>query len=107
MHKLAAAFAALRHGASLADPAVWKRRQNLINALVGLLGAALVLYPMDISNDDIAAIVGGIAAVVGLFNAWATTATSTKVGLPPRHPPAVRPPFPDLIDRPDDPRIEP
>ncbi|WP_041646661.1 hypothetical protein [Aromatoleum aromaticum] len=107
MHKLLAALAALRHGASLADPAGWKSRQNTLNVLVALIGAVLVLYPMGISHDDIAAIAGGLAAVLGLLNGYLTTATTTKLGLPPRHPPADRPPFPDLIDPPDSDRPEP
>lgn len=112
MHKLLAALAALRHGAILADPAGWKRRQNTVNALVGLLGAVVVLLPLvgvnlDLSHEDIAAIAGGLAAVLGLLNGYLTTATTTKLGLPPRRPPAARPPFPDLIERPGADRPEP
>lgn len=82
MSKFMAAIHALRHGSSLADPAVHKNRQNLLNALVGLLGAAVVFLPVEVSADDVAAIAGGIAAVVGLFNVYTTTATTDKIGLP-------------------------
>lgn len=95
MGKLAAALAALRHGSMLADPAGWKRRQNTINAIVGLIGAALVFYPMDIPPEDVAAIAGGVAAVLGLLNGYITTATTDKVGLPPRRAPDDRQPADD------------
>lgn len=112
MNKLTAALAALRHGAILADPAGWKRRQNTVNALVGLLGAVIVLLPLvgvnlELSHEDIGAIAGGIAAVLGMFNGYVTTASTDKLGLPARTAPADRPSFPDLIDRPTDDRIEP
>lgn len=107
MGKLSAALQALRHGASLADPAGWKRRQNTVNALAGLIGALLAFYPMDVSADDVAAIAGGIAAVLGLLNAYLTTASSDKVGLRNRRPPVDRPSDSADGHRSDVPRIEP
>ena len=79
-----AALAALRYGSSLSDPAVNKNRQNLVNALIGLLGALAVFCPIEVTSDDIQIIAGGIAAVIGLYNIYVTTATSTKIGLPPK-----------------------
>lgn len=108
MGKLAAAFAALRYGSSLTDPAIWKQRQTRLNALVGLLGALVVLLPVvgvkiEVTSEDVLAIAGGIAAVVGLFvNPYLTTATSDKVGLPAGNPPADRPSADAGSDRPDD-----
>ena len=90
MGKLAAVLAALRYGSSLSDPAVWKRRQNLTNALVGLLGAITLFLPVEVTDADIAALAGGLAVAVGLLNAYLTTATSDKVGLPTRPAPADR-----------------
>jgi hypothetical protein len=83
MNKLMAAIAALRYGSSLADPAVHKNRQNLVNALVGLLGAGVVFFPVEVTPDEMASIAGGIATVVGLFNLYFTVATTDKIGLPP------------------------
>lgn len=87
MGKLGAFFAVLRYGVSLSDPAVWKQRQNLFNALVGLLGALAVLLPLmgvnlDLNQDVVLKVAGGVAAVVGLFvNPYLTTATTDKIGL--------------------------
>lgn len=81
MSKLLAALAALRYGSSLTDPAVWKQRQNRLNALIGLLGAVAVFLPVEMSHEDMLAIAGGVAAAVGVLNAYLTTATSDKVGL--------------------------
>lgn len=91
MGKIAAALAALRYGSSLTDVEVWKHRQNLLNALLGLLGAAAVFLPVEVTHEDLAAIAGGIAAIAGVLNAYLTTATSARVGLSPRRAPPVRP----------------
>lgn len=90
MGRLAAALAALRYGASLSDPALWKQRQNTINGLIGLLGALVLLFPMEISREEIEMVAGGVAVLLGLLNGYLTTATSEKLGLPPRNPPAIR-----------------
>ncbi|MBI3146105.1 MAG: hypothetical protein HYZ18_12785 [Pseudogulbenkiania sp.] len=90
MNKIAAALAALRYGASLTDPALWKQRQTTVNSLVGFFGAVLLLYPMEISHEDLERISGGIAVLLGLFNTYTTVATTTKIGFgtpaePPDH----------------------
>lgn len=91
MNKLSAILAALRYGSALSDSATWKHRQNLLNALVGLLGAGIVLaglfgVNLNVSSEDIATIAGAIATVYGLFNPVITTATTDKIGLPPQSP---------------------
>ncbi|WP_407280624.1 hypothetical protein U5817_10090 [Aromatoleum evansii] len=91
MNKMLAALAALRYGSSLTDPAVWKNRQLLLNALMGLLGAVAYFVPVEMSHDDQKAVAGGLAVAVGLLNAYLTAATSAKVGLPARDSSAVRP----------------
>lgn len=93
MGKFMAALAALRYGSSLTDPAIWKNRQILLNALIGLLGAVAYFLPagMEMSHEDVLAIAGGVAAVGGLLNGYLTAATSTKVGLPPRNTAAGEP----------------
>lgn len=87
MDKLKAIISVLRNGSSLTDPSIWKVRQNATNAIVGLLGGILALlsilgFSIQISNEEILAIAGGIAAIGGLFNVYFTTATTTKIGLP-------------------------
>ena len=81
MTRLVAFLAALRYGSSLTDPAIWKQRQNLMNALIGLLGAVVVFLPVEVSSEDLTAIAGGIAVLGGLLNAYLTTATTDKLGI--------------------------
>ena len=81
VNKLTAAFAALRYGASLTEPGIWKQRQNLLNAMAGLLTAIVAFLPMEVSSEDRMAVATGIAAVAGVLNGYLTTATSTKVGV--------------------------
>lgn len=88
MNKLSAFLAVLRYGSSLTDSATWKVRQNLVNALIGLLGALAVVatlfgVDLNVSTDDLMAIAGGIASIWGLFNNYITTATTDKIGVPP------------------------
>lgn len=87
MKSLYALLKALRAGEELTNATTWKNRQNAASALVALLGAALMLaqtagIKLDMSPDDLAAIAGGIATTGGLLNAYLTTATSAKIGLP-------------------------
>lgn len=107
MHKLLAALAALRHGASLADPAGWKRRQNTVNALVGLLGAVALFLPVELSDADIEMLAGGVAVLLAIANLYVTTASTDKIGVPARSAPADRPADGSDSDGPADPRIEP
>lgn len=82
MSKFLAALAALRYGSSLTDPALWKNRQMLMNALLGLVAAVAPFLPVEMSHEDQLAIAGGVAAIGGLLNLYLTAATSEKVGLP-------------------------
>lgn len=105
MNKFLAAIAALRYGSSLADSATYKNRQNLLNALIGLLGAVMIFLPMEVSANDVANIAGGIAAVVGLFNIYTTTATTDKIGVraaSEADAPGLRSPEEQLPQDPDD-----
>lgn len=86
MKRLAALLHVLRAGEELAHVETWKVRQNAINALFALLGAATVLLPvlgvqLEVSDEDLLAIAGGIAAVGGVLNAWLTTATTRRIGV--------------------------
>lgn len=79
------AFVVLKQGRSLANPAAWKNVQvlsNLLSALIVLLNAFGVHFGLD--SDSVHLIAGGIAAIA---NAYLTTATSEKVGVPDGLPP--------------------
>lgn len=80
-------FTALKAGYALKDSEVWKNRQTAVNAIAAVLSAAMAIaqglgYGFAVSNETMLAISGGIWALVGVFNSWATVATSAKVGLP-------------------------
>lgn len=81
-NRLIAFFNVLKSGQSLRDPAIWKNRQLLANAILGVLGAVLVFFP-DITIDDVdmEIIAGGIATLACAVNAYLTMATSKKVGV--------------------------
>lgn len=77
------ALQALRAGWILKNPESWKNRTVVVNALVSLIGLALAVaseagYAISLSDDVVAAIA---LAVWGMFNAWSTVATTTKIGL--------------------------
>lgn len=91
MNKMLAALAALRYGSSLTDPEIWKNRQMLMNALIGLLAAVAPFLPVELSHEDQKAVAGGIAAIGIVLNIYLTAATSTKVGLPAGAPAAGEP----------------
>lgn len=91
MNRISAMVAALQHGASLADPAIWKRRQLAVNAVTGLLGAGVALAAsygtqIPLGEAELAALAGGVVAVAGAVNSYFTTATTEKIGLGPSKP---------------------
>ena len=82
-------FRVLRAGVELSNAETWKRRQVAINALSALLAALVALaagfgHPLPIDRDGMDAVAAGVVAVVGMFNSWATVATTTRIGLPAR-----------------------
>jgi len=80
--KLKLLFVVLHQGEELANAGTWKNRQAAASALVVILGAIVPVLPITISQDDLLAIAGGIAAVGGVLNAFLTLGTSSRVGLP-------------------------
>lgn len=79
------ALVVLKQGRSLANPAAWKNTQiivSLLSALIVLLNAFGIHFGLD--SDSVNLVAGGIAA---LANAYLTTATSEKVGVPSGLPP--------------------
>lgn len=80
-------FTALKAGYALRDSEVWKNRQTAVNAIAALLSAIMAVaqgfgYGFALSNEVLLAVAGAVWAIVGVFNSWATLATSGKVGLP-------------------------
>jgi len=81
-------MAAMRKGVMLADPATWKNRQVLINAIGGLV---VILYSIaralgwmtweidDATLQDLGLALGG--ALFSLANVVLTVGTTTKIGL--------------------------
>ena len=82
MNRILAAIEVLYQGKQLANPTIWKNTQALTGILLALLPALLSLTGLNASDQDVQSIVGGVVTAVGLFNAYATIGTSTKVGLP-------------------------
>lgn len=80
--RVAAMWAVLMRGRELAGADAWKNRQAAASALAAILGALAPFLPIEVSNDDLLAIAGGVAAVGGLLNAYFVLATSRRVGLP-------------------------
>lgn len=80
-------LAAFRQGKELANAATWKNRTLAANALCAVLSAAVGLatfcgYRVDLDNDTLQALAGGIAALVCVVNSVMHTVTSERVGLP-------------------------
>lgn len=78
---------ALQAGEELKNAATWKNTQAITGAITAVLGFVALVLPyigvkIETTPDQLSAIAGGIAAVVGLFNGYTTIATSKKVGLP-------------------------
>ena len=83
---LKAIFNALKAGEELKNSALWKDKQKTASAIVVVLGALAVILPhvgvhITISQDDIIAIGGGIAAFLSIINGIITVATTKKISI--------------------------
>lgn len=79
---------ALRAGAVVSDPANLKKRQQMIDALMVLLGLAVSLaakagYALELSMEELAEIAGGVFVVYGAVNGMLSAASTDKIGLLP------------------------
>lgn len=76
-------FRAVKVGEQLSDPAIWKHRQKLINALVIVMELVVTFFPeyINLSEEDIVGVATGIAILAGVFNTALINATSRKVGI--------------------------
>ena len=80
-------FDLFKLGKSVADPAMWKNRTLATNNLGLLLAACAVIakgfgYDLQIDNETMQLLAGGIVAAVFVFNNVMHVITSKKVGLP-------------------------
>lgn len=96
-------YNAFQQGKSLANSAIWKNRAIAANALAMFATAALGIasvfgYKIDLDQESIQAIAGGIAAVVCMFNTGVHVVTSDKVGLPPKAESQPAETAPDFIE---------
>lgn len=72
---------ALIAGESLANPAMWKNRQQVINALMLIAGVFSPLFPLlGLGTDEVLMIVTAVAIVGGMVNGYLTVATTDKIG---------------------------
>lgn len=90
--KLTSALDVLHKGRMVADPAAWKTRDLLTSSIAALLAALYVAaraigYDLPIDAEGLDMLAAGIAAVLWLFHAGTTVASTDKVGLPPVDPP--------------------
>lgn len=87
MGKIKAFLELFRKGKAVADPAVWKDRAKLANALTlaisAAIGAAYALgYDLPVGGESIELIAGGVAALwVGGYSVYRTITNADK-GLP-------------------------
>jgi uncharacterized membrane protein YkvA (DUF1232 family) len=81
LKKVLQGWKAMKAGEILANPEKWKNKQTLINAIAAVVSFAVLLLPIDMAPDDVILLSGSLATILGLFNSYITTATSTKVGL--------------------------
>ena len=77
---------ALKAGEELKNKENWKNAQIITGALTSVAGATLmglrfVGVEIPITDDQIVAIAGGAAAIIGVYNSVTTAATSKSVGL--------------------------
>ena len=79
-------FRALQAGKELANAETWKRVQVWTSHLTILLGAGVSIasamgYPIPLTPDQITTLVSAVAVLVGVFNAYTTVSTTSRIGL--------------------------
>lgn len=81
-------FRALRAGAVVSDPTNLKRKQQMIDALVVLVGIAVSLagkvgYELNLSPEDLSTLAGAVFVLYGSINGMLSAASTDKIGLLP------------------------
>ncbi len=84
--KLKAFYSVFESGKMVANPVAWKKGQMTGGLVAALLGSLITLakvfgYDIHLNDEQLVQIGGAIVAVFGLFNAGATVATTTKIGM--------------------------
>lgn len=79
---------ALRAGAVVSDPKNLKRKQQMLDALMVLIGVAVSLagkagYAIELSTDDQMAVAGGVLALYSAISGMLSAASTDKIGLLP------------------------
>jgi len=65
----------LKKGNVIANPANWKKYQNLVNLILAVLGVVAVVFPgLNITTAQ-------VLSIAGFYNAYVTTITTDKVGI--------------------------
>ena len=98
---------ALRAGAVVSDPTNLKRRQQMIDALMVLLGLVVTLggkfgYAIELTPQEMAELAGGIFVLYGAVNGMLSAASTDKIGLLPRRDGDRLDGQPDDADKPSD-----
>lgn len=80
---------ALRAGAVVSDPRNLKRKQQMLDAIMVLLGLAVSLagkagYAIELSPEDQMAVAGGVLALYSAVSGMLSAASTDKIGLLPR-----------------------
>ena len=77
---------ALKAGEEVKNAETWKNIQATTSAIIAISGAIFMALGwvgvhLEISPEQLSAIAGGIAGILGVFNTYSTIATSKRVGL--------------------------
>lgn len=83
---LQAMFQAMQYGKEVADPAAWKNRAIITNAITGVLFALMAIgrsfgVGIELDKTVVEGLAGGIVSLVAIFNAIIHLTTSKKVGV--------------------------
>ena len=81
-------FRAIQAGKELANAPTWKKAQLWTGNLTVLLGCAVSIagalgHPIPLDGEQIQTLVSAVAVLVGVFNAYCTVATTTRLGVSP------------------------
>lgn len=79
---------ALRAGVVVADPANLKKRQQMVDALMVLLGVVVALagrfgFEIRLTPEELVELAGGIFVAYGAVNSVLSAASTDKIGLLP------------------------
>ena len=77
---------AVKAGNELSNSETWKNRQSASALVMAVLAAVVAVagvfgYRPDIDPADLSALAGGVVSAFGMFNAYLSLATSSRVGL--------------------------